>query len=1423
MSLKRQNYSYWKFFDKNGDNLNFVYDEDKDTWKGTIYLEQVSTGLISYEPIYIMSDIWDGVNNQSLGLRKPRKSNLIPWCPGSTGTNVIAQWKDNTVGSTSSNVDEIFLWDIEGYPGPDPQMIKSESLDIDLGSFAGDLVGPSGGGGTGQLVQGSTSVAFDNEALSLRVALQSDVEDSYTRTLQIIDPQYLTEDPYSTFNCVGATHVIAEITFYGETEGEDERLETMIENMGNAIKNSDFNIFDDSDINEALPDFIKLNSKRKELLLEWDNIFPFTGSYRALINILKYFGYDQVTLKEYWLNVDELVGNNPEKVKRIRYKQTPIEDLFSIEPKTANTSKNMIPSKIYKKTSKFGLFYDITKDSGEFDDDGIPIVEEAFTFSNEEVLIKLFALKQKLKKYFLPLNARIVDIVGEAVYYTRYDVNIWSDLIRVDDVELNIDPCLKVYPESKTNLITNLTADNFLGVKVPPDLNVSGVSDFVVYAFGVTQTHVGIPVDYSGFDDTYLITDSVSGSTFSYSTPSVGLTSGQVVDGIISEWKSQTNEPWINFDIAKELGQDPTVLVPNPSGYEWFYAVQKNIIGPTSGIGFTAGINVTAGPTSFTYTTPGGTVTGDLSTDLNITPISSYANAFMGYFNSNNREINQTNDYPCAPIGAPFVLENCTFTINWDESIVNWNQLDYTDPGTGIGNNYSYFDFSYVDSSYPIGPTNPYAGFTGPTASGPSGATFPGGATPGNPLQPPGPTFVNGFSGLTGPSNNPILHTWKNVSYNNFYELRWVITHDQNINNVIDSGLLSLEDGEKFPIILKYEGTYTVELYLYDSLGGFSKITENSILEVNTKDVDFIGHYSFREEDYEWDDLSILRQSDIVPAPSKDKLPTWDVYNSIWNLPLQENEALSMQDLTYNDLDKIEFYQTQNDPQYQGFCDDVSTLPQDPGVAGSTGLYDIDSYKWDLIEASANWDDSYHLWWDGMLPKLAQIEIHHPTTISGVNLNQLTIAMFKKPFVGKPDNVELANDLSVIAGQTAPTYGTIIKNMDPGATGITNVYQYLGGPTGTIGGSSWVESDIIIDTFTFTDTSISGTANVKEQWKEFVRELNLELYNNGDAHKIMNDFIIYYNEEYTDPLNPLDPFAKFVTKDACRGDEYFLKLFDNAPLYTVNSILNPGEPITYHQQSAPMVYSNYGDIPYFVEIFDVSPTGGTIHIPGPSSWIGYYGQTITGTTHWPYSFGATNIEDLWSQLNNTSQGLNIGGTGPATVNGPITDYEWNIVKGASGYTGPTGSTAFPPPSPGSMTTIKIQGYKKVFGSNDYQHVYFTGPTVLGGTGGMAGTMCGRSINNNLGWDTLRIHKYTKNFPLLTQINFNYSLSEMDGKVKPTWELIKENDKNWKNIYYNNPYFSYLFTQKGSYTINLTIEDGNGNKKTKTKKEFVKII
>ena len=43
MSLKRQNYSWWRFFDKAGDNCNFTYNEDLDKWTGTIYLDKVSS------------------------------------------------------------------------------------------------------------------------------------------------------------------------------------------------------------------------------------------------------------------------------------------------------------------------------------------------------------------------------------------------------------------------------------------------------------------------------------------------------------------------------------------------------------------------------------------------------------------------------------------------------------------------------------------------------------------------------------------------------------------------------------------------------------------------------------------------------------------------------------------------------------------------------------------------------------------------------------------------------------------------------------------------------------------------------------------------------------------------------------------------------------------------------------------------------------------------------------------------------------------------------------------------------------------------------------------------------------------------------------------------------------------------------------
>ena len=132
---------------------------------------------------------------------------------------------------------------------------------------------------------------------------------------------------------------------------------------------------------------------------------------------------------------------------------------------------------------------------------------------------------------------------------------------------------------------------------------------------------------------------------------------------------------------------------PNNSGYEILYIVQEDIIGPT-GANFDMTTAVTGGPTSLNA----GYVPGVTSTPygLGASAIGLYSSAFLGYFNGFNRDASELPDYPCAPIGAPFLLTNCTFDFPWDEAEVNWNQLDVT-ATPGITGNDSVSNFSYFN------------------------------------------------------------------------------------------------------------------------------------------------------------------------------------------------------------------------------------------------------------------------------------------------------------------------------------------------------------------------------------------------------------------------------------------------------------------------------------------------------------------------------------------------------------------------------------------------------------------------------------------------------------------------------------------------------------------------------------------------------
>lgn len=367
-------YRNLKFFNKNGDLTNFSYDYDLNLWLGQIDLGLISVDLIESYQLFVMEDVLD-VNDSSVKMTYPIKE--------SGQLDYIVKFKNS--------LDEIFLYSFA---------LDSESnLDVLQKSYESYL---GLGDSNFTTISNIKNVGEINaSAISINLALWPKNEDSFFNTLLICDPN-------------NSDHVLAQIDLYGESEGEDERLTTMLNNIGLDILPTDVKIFKDSDVNEELVDWILINRKRKELLLEHANIFPYMGSYKAIINILKYFGYSNVRLKEYWQNVDETTPNFG------KFKQVDIAQIFT---NVADyIPKELINSKIWNKTNKFGLFYDITVADDLTDDRGTPYTKEAFTFTHDEILIKIFALKKKLQQKFLPINAKIVDIIGECVLFGTYSV-----------------------------------------------------------------------------------------------------------------------------------------------------------------------------------------------------------------------------------------------------------------------------------------------------------------------------------------------------------------------------------------------------------------------------------------------------------------------------------------------------------------------------------------------------------------------------------------------------------------------------------------------------------------------------------------------------------------------------------------------------------------------------------------------------------------------------------------------------------------------------------------------------------------------------------------------------------------------------------------------------------------------------------------
>ena len=244
-----------RFFDKDGYILNFKEMRSIDSpatysWSGTISFGSISTSLFDNQNIYVL----ELINGE---YQFPQMN---------VGDKLLFRW-------TGKDSLQFFVYDVlVDIENNLPYISRNDNFVVE---FAPEMI----------------SLRYP---LEFSVAFNPNWESSFSNTLDIALVEAISPNL--------ETHV-ATIEFYGEGEEEDERYRVWLENFGIKFHYHDILMVKDYDINEAMPDWEFINTKRKEMLINREEVFPYIGLYRGLVNMIALMGFgDTIRMKEYWKN-----------------------------------------------------------------------------------------------------------------------------------------------------------------------------------------------------------------------------------------------------------------------------------------------------------------------------------------------------------------------------------------------------------------------------------------------------------------------------------------------------------------------------------------------------------------------------------------------------------------------------------------------------------------------------------------------------------------------------------------------------------------------------------------------------------------------------------------------------------------------------------------------------------------------------------------------------------------------------------------------------------------------------------------------------------------------------------------------------------------------------------------------------------------
>ena len=843
-------------------------------FKGSIYFNQVSAGLYENEQIFIIQNFY---NRTIGGLEYGLPHTGVT---GSSTPKWRTRWYNDNYGETDVS-EIIFTYKIqdqlEGGDG-NPLIISYPNIAIPVEANSGDTYfGFSYGGG---YINTST---VTSESIAINVALNTtDVASNiYERKLIVEDISGGQE----------ATPIkVLEIDFYGEVVGQDDRFDVLLNNIGRAFYQSDSVILRDHDPEEPFPNFLEINQKRKELLVAGEEIFPYIGSYKGLVNALKFFGYQDLRIKEYWLNLDYQKSQLPSPLQRNKvyldelkvqqaqgYNQSfQVADVLSNE----NTGKyrliqtygpdgegnyvlnvgaedSLLPNIALKKTALFGLYYDLNKTTGNDSLYNYPEVVDAFSFTQEEVLLKIFALKERLKKDYLPLNARIIDITGEGIYFDVYNTRSWTDQMQRPDIDAGI----------------------YFDVKADPDYGF--IEDLRNFSIRPLANSIQTPSEYYNSFHSNITIGGGTGSAIYFDgisatgpNPSISITAGEYYEFTIG---TTGFDFWITADPL--LSINTTILGLENNGVTAGYSLKWNVDPlQTTPLYYYSSqnsslLNGEITVLSSTLSDFGNTINPlDAQQNFSALQNQSLIDSISSFYDLKQqgliKELGDGKYDPPSytdpvtglpyktPLGMPIILELILDRWTWDHLNLTWNSIIIP-------------IFKKGDRVRVKNPDNFANGYYGTVT-----AVYYAEGTVDVLLDYFNVTQKYGESELFAPFQVYCILNWGNIDFSNMVEIEWIIdkspTQTGSPYHFEFSG--SIIDFYKLAHFVPYTGEYKITCNIIDGFNVRSTVIKNKAITVNPKRIEIDAWTRYREvEKYVYDEV----------------YKPWDSYQSIWEYPAE--------------------------------------------------------------------------------------------------------------------------------------------------------------------------------------------------------------------------------------------------------------------------------------------------------------------------------------------------------------------------------------------------------------------------------------------------------------------------------------------------------------------------------------------------------